>query len=90
LKGITREKIIQICNELNYKLIEDFISINNLSSYESAFITGTSPKVLPVASTDEIYFNVNHLLLRNIMSRYDSMIEEYIRNIRKAGYFKLN
>jgi len=78
LKGITREKVISICRELKYKLIENAISTADLSKMDSVFITGTSPKVLPVCRVDDHMFNVDHPVMRNIMETYDRLIESEI------------
>jgi branched-chain amino acid aminotransferase len=78
LKGITRDKVISICKELNYKLIEDSISINDLNSVEALFLTGTSPKILPVCRIDDHLFNVGHPMMRTLMETYDQLIRAEI------------
>jgi branched-chain amino acid aminotransferase len=80
LKGITRDKIFEICNKLNYKIIEKSISVPYLSQFDSAFLTGTSPKVLPLRCIDEVNFNVRHPVLRALGKAYDEMIASYLKN----------
>jgi len=84
LKGITRDKVISMCSELKYKLIEKAVSTADLSNMDSVFITGTSPKVLPVCRVDDQSFNVDHPMMRNIMKVYDRLIESEISRIRTA------
>jgi branched-chain amino acid aminotransferase len=86
LRGITREKVIQICNILNYNLIEDNISINNLNIFESAFLTGTSPKVLPISSIDNFSYNYKNTRMKAIIEMYDSFINNYISNRKQNTY----
>ena len=86
LKGITRQKVITICKRLKYDLIEDNISVNKLPLFEAAFITGTSPKVLPVASIDTLTYNSNHPMISDIRVQYDALIEAYKMNIKQFGY----
>lgn len=74
LKGITREKIIMICNKLKYNLIEKAISIHSINAMEAVFITGTSPKVLPVRAIDDTFFPVDNPMMRKIMVEYDELI----------------
>lgn len=70
LPGITRQKVIEICKNNNIRLIETKISDETLNSFDSAFITGTSPHVLPISKVDNITFDVNNKTLRKIMLLY--------------------
>jgi branched-chain amino acid aminotransferase len=78
LKGITREKVILLCSKLNYKLIECPISIDTLPSMEAAFLSGTSPKLLPVNRIDHITYSTGHVMMKNLMAAYDELILEDI------------
>lgn len=86
LKGITREKIIGICKEMDYPLVEDNIPVKNLVHYDAAFLTGTSPKVLPVASLDAVSFLVENPLVAKVKARYDEWIGAYKVQIHQTGY----
>jgi branched-chain amino acid aminotransferase len=76
LKGITREKIFLLCKKLNYTILECPISIDTLPSMEAVFLTGTSPKILPVNRVDEITFSTGHSMMRTLMKAYDDLILE--------------
>jgi branched-chain amino acid aminotransferase len=80
LKGITRDKLFEICNKLNYKLIEKSISIHDLNQFNSAFLTGTSPKVLPLKCIDAVNFEVRHPVMQSLQKAYDQMIVSYLKN----------
>jgi branched-chain amino acid aminotransferase len=86
LKGITREKVMAISKETNYRLSEENIAIDSLHMFDAAFITGTSPKVLPVASVDSIAFDPKHPLIGNIKARYDALISDYVLKVKRIGY----
>jgi branched-chain amino acid aminotransferase len=86
LKGITRQHVFNICNALNYNIIEKNISIKELNKYTSVFITGTSPKVLPVNSVNQNVYNVQNPILQRIMKEYDLQIIDYITKIKQSGY----
>jgi branched-chain amino acid aminotransferase len=86
LKGITRQKIIDLCKILNYNLIEDCISTNNINKYEAAFITGTSPKVLPIHHIDKFVYQTDHEITRHLLNEYNALIDKYIIHIQKSGY----
>jgi branched-chain amino acid aminotransferase len=74
LPGITREKIIQLCKKFGIKFNEQKISINAINKYEGAFLTGTSPKVLPIKNIDTHHYDVNNRVIRILMSAFDEMI----------------
>jgi len=78
LSGITRKKVIEIITRLSLPLIYDPVKYSELSQYEAAFLTGTSPKVLPVRKIDMNEFAVNHPLTLQLMREYDGMIRNYI------------
>jgi len=83
LLGTTRKKIIKICDELNFEVNEKPITIEFLKTCDALFITGTSPKVLPISQVDEITFDSpNNKVVQRIMKTYDSLINDYI-NIHK-------
>lgn len=78
LAGITREKIIDICHENGMALEEGKPELKNLQDFSAAFITGTSPKVMPVRQINEITFNTAHPIILNLQKEYDKMIETYL------------
>lgn len=81
LPGITRGSIIEICQRLNVEVIEQNIHSNTLKDFDGLFITGTSPKVLPISSVDNIIFSsAKNSLIITIKDAYDMLINEYIQS----------
>lgn len=78
LPGITRKYVIEICHTHQIPVTERKIQYAERSSFSAAFITGTSPKVLPVRRIDDTGFTPGHPLMRSIMKNYDARIEEYV------------
>jgi len=79
LIGITRKYIIEACSNLNLEIVEQPIPISMLDHAEGAFITGTSPKLLPIASIEERELDsANNQIVKNILAAYDSILERYI------------
>ena len=74
LMGITRQKVLDICHKLGIRVTEQDILLREVLFYESAFITGTSPKVLPVRYIDKFRFNVENPIMRKIMIEFDLMM----------------
>lgn len=79
LVGITRSRIIQLCRELGYRVVEGHINVDFLNSIDGLFLTGTSPKVLPIATVDEHNYrsSENHAI-RAIHDAYNRLIDDYI------------
>ncbi len=81
LLGTTRNKIITICNELGIEIFEEPIPLNFLKECNALFITGTSPKVLPISKVDDLIFNsTKNEIVQKITAAYDSLLEEYINS----------
>jgi len=78
LNGITRKCIFNICEKNGIPIHESEVKIDDLMNMESAFITGTSPKLLPIEYIEEIKYNVYHKLTRDLMQFYDQMITQYL------------
>lgn len=78
LKGITRQKVIQLSKDLHFPIKENPIHLVDLETFEAAFFSGTSPKILPVSRIAHIRYNPHHGVLRQIMHAYDELITDYI------------
>jgi branched-chain amino acid aminotransferase len=83
LVGITRQKVIDCIKSLNFEVIEKAVGQGEIGDFDAAVITGTSPKVLPIRSIGDLQFNVNHPEVRNLMDRYNQLIDEYIGKAKK-------
>ena len=75
LKGVTRLKIIDIINEMKAEgltdLHEEELKAEDAENCDAAFISGTSPGVLPVASMGGAGFDVKDPVMLEIMKRYN-------------------
>ena len=72
LPGVTRGKIIEILQSRDIPVHESPIPSDDIGSFDAAFISGTSPKVLPIAVIGEHRYDVKDPLLRSLMQWYDS------------------
>jgi branched-chain amino acid aminotransferase len=75
LPGITRKYVLQICLEEGIEVIERTVRMSELDALTSCFISGTSPKVLPVRKLDGFRFRVDHPLTQRIMARFESLLQ---------------
>ena len=79
LLGVTRQRIIHLCRQNSIEVHEEDINRDSLSQFDAAFISGTSPKVLPIASIGEIKLDCNNECLRKIMVLYNQAVSNYIK-----------
>jgi len=59
LDGITRRTIIEIAKNLNFKIVERKIKLEELSNFDSCFLTGTAAEVTPVSQIGDYKFTVS-------------------------------
>jgi branched-chain amino acid aminotransferase len=76
LPGIMRSKVIDITADKKIKFIEKSIHVSQLSHTDAVFVTGTSPRILPVKFINDYKFEVNNPIMRNLMGSLLQMIEE--------------
>ncbi len=82
LLGVTRNIVVDICQNLNIKIKEICINENDIYSLDGAFMTGTSVNVLPIKSIEKCNLNSNcNSIISEIIKEYDNCINEYL--IRK-------
>jgi branched-chain amino acid aminotransferase len=79
LPGITRMKVLEVCNSENIMVNEVNLPLSEIGNYDSVFITGTSRKVLPVRQIDDQIFSVDNELVRKISIKFEELTSEYIR-----------
>lgn len=78
LKGITRKYVIEAIIKSGLTIIEGDIREAELNEFDAAFMTGTSPKVLPIASIKDCNYDPINPNLRKIMFEYDRIFMNYI------------
>jgi len=79
LLGVTRQKTIQLTKALGINFIEKEVSFDELNSFDALFITGTSPKILPVKQVEKILFNPQNETLQSLIKNYNLLVDEYIQ-----------
>lgn len=82
LEGITRKRLLRLLDGTNFKLIETTIPLDYIAKFEGCFLTGTSPKILPVKQINKITFNPRHKGILDLMSLFNQHMEDYCKNYR--------
>ena len=93
LNGITRQTIMEIASDLNYKVQEKDISVEDVKSCDEAFFTGTAAEVTPIIQLDDKKINngkpgkitkqiqtIYFDLIRGKIERYNNWLT-YIKNV---------
>lgn len=84
LLGITRQKTMECAAELDISVKESDVALSGLSNFEAAFVTGTSPKILPIHSIQEIKFDPNNEILQKLIRQFNLKIENYIQRSKNG------
>lgn len=80
LPGVTRGIIISVIKEAGIEFSEESFHYKNIDKLQGLFISGTSPKVLPIRSVDDYSFNSSsNEIIRTIKSLYDRKIAADIK-----------
>jgi len=74
LPGITRAKVLEICQEIGVEICHQKIHYSELNQFESAFITGTSPAVLQVRQIEGYTFRINQAIYKQLLQVYLALI----------------
>jgi len=82
LPGITRKYVLEIARGNGVPIIERNVSLDSLHNLPSSFISGTSPKVLPVKQMDQYRFDVNHPLLKLLIRKFELLIQANLTDLK--------
>jgi len=78
LHGITRLEVLKIADTENIALEYVELKKDKVSDFEAAFLCSTTLHILPIASVDNVKFNVNHPTLRFLMNAFHNNLEQEI------------
>jgi len=81
LPGVTRNIIIKICSDIGFEVMEKKINYKQIEKFDALFISGTSPKVLPIKKVENIKFHSSeNKVLISIMEAYNHEMESDIKS----------
>ncbi|HPW67023.1 MAG TPA: aminotransferase class IV [Salinivirgaceae bacterium] len=74
LKGVTRQTVMDICKKLNIEVITKPITKQMLNDFSAAFLTGTSPGVIPIKSIGYKSLSIENQTLQSIVNEFQCAI----------------
>lgn len=82
LMGVTRQKTLQCAALIGINRKEEKVDLSGLHDFDTLFITGTSPRILPVRQVEDYRFDPKNPIVRQLMESYDSMINDYVKAMK--------
>ncbi len=76
LLGVTRKAVLKVAAQNGYEVVQKDIRPADLSQYDSAFLTSTSSKILPIRTVDDFQFPEQPQALKELMDAFDTFLEE--------------
>ena len=86
LPGITRKMIIKIAKENGIDFIESVIKLDDLGGFDSVFLSGTSPKILPINRINNMSFQTKNDIISLISKSYNNILNEYVISFKWTNY----
>lgn len=86
LPGITRKMIIKIAKENDIEFVEKVIKLNDLNSFASVFLSGTSPKILPINRINNHTYQTKNDIMSLISKSYNKTLDEYVTSFKWSNY----
>ena len=77
LDGITRKTVIACAEENGYTIEEKLIPASDIFSYDGAFLTNTSGKIVPLKSIDDQSFEKIHEPLTELRKFYNEYLKSH-------------
>ncbi len=75
LLGVMRKATLKVALENKYLIVEKNIKLDEIMSYDGAFVTSTSSKIIPIKSIDGYILNVPHTLIELM-----TLLNEFLSN----------
>ncbi len=75
LLGVTRGKVLKVAEQDGFSIEEKNLKLEDLGRYDGLFLTGTSVKIMPVRSVDNLEFGPPATAIRQLMKAFDNSLE---------------
>lgn len=79
LKGISRDKVIELCYKNEVVTIKRDIYTDEINTFDFAFLSGTSINILPIKNIGDIMFQTDNELFINVLNIYKLEVKKHIK-----------
>ena len=77
VKGITRQKVIDICKKNKIKVYEKNFKLKDVLDADEAFVTGTFANIIPVKKINNKIYNLKkNLITKKIRELYLQLMDK--------------
>ncbi len=81
LPGVTRGTIIDLCKKNNIKVIEKEVRYDEIKDMDGLFMSGTSPKILPISFVNDYRFHSGkNIIVKKLIKIFDENMKKYIND----------
>ena len=76
MEGVTLLTVLHVAKKHGFNFKETDIPLSQISSYDGAFLTSTSAKIVPIKQIDDFVFPQILEKLKELMTLYDTFLKE--------------
>lgn len=85
LLGVTRKKILELAVGLGFQIKEEMVHTDDLGRFQAAFLTGTSPGVLPIRQINHVNYHPDDQVVQKLITAYAELVSQYIHSFNKKN-----
>jgi branched-chain amino acid aminotransferase len=78
LPGITRQKVLEVCQKLNLRVYMEPVLVSDLGAFDACFLTGTARRIVPVRFIEDKTFEPENTVLLTISNGFEQLVRDYI------------
>ena len=72
-----------MAKSLGIKVEEKNINYKDIENFDAMFISGTSPKILPISSVDNIQLRIDNEIMQVLIKEFNEEIKKYVNKSKK-------
>lgn len=83
LRGITFLHVLGLCQRLGLPVDSQGVKVPDLDSFQAAFISGTSPRILPIKRIGSLEYDNSNRVVKKLMDAYNKEMADYVTGIKQ-------
>ncbi len=86
LPGIMRGAVLKVAKQNKFTVTERAIKLTDVSDFDSAFLTSSSSKIMPIQSIDGLSLGSPSPALRELMTTFNQFLDSYSNEHKKLSH----